>query len=124
MIGSAIFLIVKARKTYLFDIFLQVKTKNNGSSHLGAPFLGARCGSVSRLADLQPGGGELAAVGHPPAPGAELEKTRFFKNKTQPSGFFCFFLFFFGFYFFIFAQKREFLGFFSVSIILLDASRR
>ncbi len=39
---------------------------------------------------------------------AGLEKTRFF--KTQPSGFFCFFLFFFVFD--TFAQKREFLGFF------------
>jgi hypothetical protein len=55
---------------------------------------------------------------------AWLEKTRVFKKK-QPSGFFCFFLYFFwffcfflgflgylGFFFYIFAQKREFLGVF------------
>jgi hypothetical protein len=42
------------------------------------------------------------------------KKPRFF-NKTQPSGFFL--------VFFIFAQKKEeFLGFFSVSRILLGAS--
>ncbi len=39
-------------------------------------------------------------------------------EKTQPSVFFCFFCFFY-----IFAQKREFLGFFSVSRILLGANR-
>jgi hypothetical protein len=53
-------------------------------------------------------------------PGADnkagLEKTRVFK-KNQPSGFFWFI------YIYIFAQKREFLGFFSVSRILLGASR-
>jgi hypothetical protein len=67
---------------------------------------------VSRRTDLQPGGGELAAVGHPPAPGAGLEKSRFFFTKPSPV-----------FFFFIFAQMREFLGFFSVSRILLGASR-
>ncbi len=62
-------------------------------------------------------------------PKAGLEKTRvFFNNKTQPSGFFWVFWVFLGFFgffwvFFIFAQKREFLGFFSVSRILLGASR-
>jgi hypothetical protein len=86
---------------------LQVKIKkNNGASHLGAPFLCARCGSVSRRPDLQPGGGELAAIGHPPAPGSGLEKTRFF-NKTQPSGFFLAFFWVFSFVY-IFAQKRVF----------------
>ncbi len=39
---------------------------------------------------------------------------------TQPSVFFCFFFVFFKY---IFAQKREFLGFFSVLKILLGASR-
>ncbi len=39
---------------------------------------------------------------------AGLEKTRFFLKKTQPSGFFWVLCFFF----YIFAQKREFLGFF------------
>jgi hypothetical protein len=51
-----------------------------------------------------------------------------FKKKTSPVGFLVFVLFFWGFFVFfsffdIFAQKREFLGFFSVSRILLDASR-
>jgi hypothetical protein len=76
-------------------LYLQVKINNNGASHLGAPFFRARRGSVSRRTDLQPGGGELAAVGHPPAPGPGLEKTWFFKNKTQPSVFFLIFWFLF-----------------------------
>ncbi len=49
---------------------------------------------------------------------AGLEKTRVFLKKTQPSGFFWFFLGFLGFFgFFLgfFAQTRGFLGFFSVS---------
>jgi hypothetical protein len=49
---------------------------------------------------------------------AGLEKTRV-KKKKQPSGFFWVFWLFLGFlglfgFFYIFAQKREFLGFFSV----------
>ncbi len=52
---------------------------------------------------------------------AGLEKTRVFKKKTNPVGFFGYFLFFLGFlgflfflffYILVFAQKREFLGFF------------
>jgi hypothetical protein len=44
---------------------------------------------------------------------AGLEKTRV-KKKTSPVGFFFVFLGYFGFFrfFYIFAQKREFLGFF------------
>jgi hypothetical protein len=48
------------------------------------------------------------------------------KKKKQPSGFFGYFCFFWGgFWGFLgfFAQTRGFLGFFSVSQILLDASR-
>jgi hypothetical protein len=45
---------------------------------------------------------------------AGLEKTRVFKQITQPSGFFWFFLGFLGFlwFFYKFFQKRKFLGFF------------
>jgi hypothetical protein len=45
---------------------------------------------------------------------AGLEKTRLFKKVTQPSGFFAVFWVSLGFYvfFYIFAPKREFLGFF------------
>jgi hypothetical protein len=43
------------------------------------------------------------------------KKPGFLKKKTQPSGFFGFFGFFWGFlgfFFYIFAQKRDFLGVF------------
>jgi hypothetical protein len=62
---------------------------------------------VSRRPDLQPGGGELAAVGHPPAPGSGLEKNPVFLIKPSPV---VFFWLFFGFlvFFHIFAQKRVF----------------
>jgi hypothetical protein len=45
---------------------------------------------------------------------AGLQKTRFFLKKTSPWFFFVFFLGGVGFlvFFYIFAQKREFLGFF------------
>ena len=49
---------------------------------------------------------------------AGLEKPGFKKKPAQFFGFFVFFCFFY-----IFAQKREFLGFFLVSRILLGASR-
>jgi hypothetical protein len=69
------------------------------------------------------GGGRLGARLHCLVPG--LEKTRVFKKEPAQwvylFNFFCVFLFFCFFY--IFAQKREFLGFFSVSRILLGASR-
>jgi hypothetical protein len=55
---------------------------------------------------------------------AGLEKTRVFLKRKPAQWFFCFFLVFLGFFFwgggffviflYIFAQKREFLGFFSV----------
>jgi hypothetical protein len=64
-----------------------------------------------------------------------LEKTRFF-FLNQPSGFFGFFLVFFGFFWFfwgffgffvgffgLFCPEERVLGFFSVSRILLGASR-
>jgi len=52
-----------------------------------------------------------------------LEKTRF-KKKTQPSGFFGFFVFFWVFgLFWVFCPEERVLGFFSVSRILLGASR-
>jgi hypothetical protein len=60
---------------------------------------------------------------------AGLEKTRVFLKKTSPVGFFGFFwvflgfLGFFGFFWVFFAQMRWFIGFFSVSRILLGASR-
>ncbi len=63
-------------------------------------------------------------------PVAGLEKTRVFWKKNQPSGFFWgffgffgVFLGFFGFFSGFFAQTRGFLGVFSVSRILLGASR-
>ncbi len=55
-----------------------------------------------------------------PVPG--LEKTRLKKKKPSPVGFFGFFWFFWVFLG-SFAQTRGFLGFFSVSRILLGASR-
>jgi hypothetical protein len=42
-------------------------------------------------------------------PGGRVGKTRVFFTKNEPNEFFVFFLWFF---IFIFAQKREFLGFF------------
>ncbi len=83
-------------------------------------------------APLPGGGSERSTPVRRPPPinlQAELGKIRVLK-KNQPSGFFVFFLvflvfcffWFFGF-FYIFAQKRELLGFFSVSRILLGASR-
>jgi hypothetical protein len=57
---------------------------------------------------------------------AGLEKTRVFKKKTSPVGFFGFFLVFFGFlgfFGFFLPGTRGFLGFFSVSQIFLGASR-
>jgi hypothetical protein len=59
---------------------------------------------------------------------AGLEKTRGFKKKKQPSGFFCFFLFFFGVLFFLFflyiCPEERIFRVFSVSRILFGASRR
>jgi hypothetical protein len=58
-----------------------------------------------------------------------LEKTRVFLKKPSPVGFFGFFWFFlgflgfFGFFWVFFTQTRGFLGFFSVSRILLSVSR-
>jgi hypothetical protein len=50
------------------------------------------------------------------------KKTRVFKKKNQPSGVFCFFWGFLGFFGFFCPEERV-LGFFSVSRILLGASR-
>jgi hypothetical protein len=61
-----------------------------------------------------------------------LEKTRLKKKKTSPAGFFWVFLGFFGFFGFfwfflgflnIFAQKREFLGFFRFQESIIYLSR-
>jgi hypothetical protein len=76
-------------------------------------------------ASLPGGGSERSTpVRRPPPINLQvgLEKTWvFYTKKTSPVGFLVFFWVFWFFY--TFAQKREFLGFFSVSRILLGASR-
>jgi hypothetical protein len=82
-------------------------------------------GSVSdpgSCAILTPGSGigfSGSRISDPKPLFSGLEKTRVFKKKNQPSGFFGVFWVFWGF----FAQTRGLLGYFSVSQILLGASR-